>query len=270
VTAAALAPGFERQPLEPFGVLLRPTHPGGSLADVPPAALEELALAHQVVVLRGLDPLPGDGFVAWGERWGRLLTWNFGVLFDLRVHEAPRNYLFTHGNVPYHWDGAFAQAVPSFQLFQCLAAPPPEAGGETLFCHTPRVVEALTPDERARWEEVEIEYETEKVEHYGGRISASLLARHPRTGATTVRFAEPFNEGTARLNLLTVRITRPAVDDGPALLRAITEKLYTPTAVYSHRWRHGDLVVADNHALLHGRRAFREHAPRHLQRIHVL
>jgi alpha-ketoglutarate-dependent taurine dioxygenase len=267
---AARADDLPSQPLAPFGIILRPPWPEATVADLRPSLLEGLALQHQVVVLRDFVPLSSSAFVAFAERWGPLLAWDFGVLFDLQVHEVPRNYLFTCGNVPYHWDGAFAPSVPGFQLFQCLAAPPPDAGGETLFCNTPEVVAALTPDERARWAEIEIEYQTEKVEHYGGRITARLLGTHPRTGAATIRFAEPFNEGTAPLNPLTVSIKGMTGEDSDHLLRAITERLYAPAVVYAHRWQTGDLVVADNQALLHGRRAFRDRAPRHLQRIHVL
>ena len=258
------------QRLAPFGLMLRPTTAGATLADVSPGALKRLVLEHKLVVLRGFPAVSSEAFLAFAERWGHLLRWTFGFLFDLQVADAPKNYLFTRGNVPYHWDGAFAPAVPSFQIFRCLAAPPPDAGGETLFCDTPAVVAALTPSERACWAETEIEYETEKVAHYGGRISARLLATHPHTGATTVRFAEPFNEGTSKLNPLTVTVKGHAQQAGHELLRVITERLYAPGVVYAHGWQTGDLLLADNHALLHGRRGFREHAPRHLQRIHVI
>jgi alpha-ketoglutarate-dependent taurine dioxygenase len=30
------------------------------------------------------------------------------------------------------------------------------------------------------------------------------------------------------------------------------------------------MLIADNHALLHGRRPFQQAAPRHLQRVHIL
>jgi len=38
----------------------------------------------------------------------------------------------------------------------------------------------------------------------------------------------------------------------------------------AHHWRTGDIVIADNHALLHGRRAFKQDAKRHLRRVNIL
>jgi alpha-ketoglutarate-dependent taurine dioxygenase len=258
---------WRERPLTPFGLLVQGP---GDITAIPPEALMGMALEHKVAVVRGCAPLTTHGFLAYALRWGPLLEWNFGYVFDLQLQQQPKNYLFASGNVPYHWDGAFAAAVPSFQIFQCLAAPEEDAGGETLFCDTTAVLAGLTPAERRSWSQIQIDYETEKLEHYGGRISAALLAVHPRTGAATVRFAEPFNEGTTPLNLLTVLVQGQNPTRSDAILRAITRRLYAPSVVYAHRWRAGDFVIADNHALLHGRRAFRQHAARHLQRIHVL
>jgi 1,4-dihydroxy-2-naphthoate octaprenyltransferase len=42
-----------------------------------------------------------------------------------------------------------------------------------------------------------------------------------------------------------------------------------PAAVLAHRWEAGDIVVADNHALLHGRHAFAGGERRHIRRVNV-
>ena len=42
-----------------------------------------------------------------------------------------------------------------------------------------------------------------------------------------------------------------------------------PGAVLLHRWEAGDVVVADNHALLHGRLAFAGGEKRHIRRVNV-
>ncbi len=200
-------------PLAPYGVVLD----GGGGADVTaldPARLERLALEHRVVVLRGFAPLERDGFEAFGRRFGALLEWNFGFVLDLVVHDTPSNYLFTRGNVPYHWDGAFAEVVPRHQLFQCREAPAP-GSGETTFCDTVRVVERATPAQRAAWARIAIEYRTDKQAHYGGEIRRPLLQPHPLTGATTIRFAEPLNDESVQLNPLFLQI----FEDGVALGR---------------------------------------------------
>lgn len=263
---------LQSTPLAPYGLLLQAAG-GADVTALEPALLERLALAHRVVVLRGFGALDRAGFEAFGRRFGALLEWNFGFVLELVVHDAPSNYLFTRGNVPYHWDGAFAEVVPRHQLFQCLEAP--QAGsGETTFCDTVRVVERASAAERARWERIAIEYRTDKQAHYGGRIRRALLQPHPLTGATTIRFAEPLNDESVQLNPLFLDV----FEDGAALderqarefLAGFVPRLYEPPVYYAHPWRSGDFLLTDNHALLHGRRPFFASPKRHIQRIHVI
>lgn len=259
-------------PFAPYGVLVHDTG-NGDLASLDPWMLEELAFEHRIVVLRGFRALDKAGFQAFGERFGALLQWNFGFVLDLVVHNAPKNYLFTCGNVPYHWDGAFAEVVPRHQLFQCIEAPQ-DGSGETTFCDTVGVVRRATAEERAWWKRIEIEYRTEKQAHYGGQIRRSLLQPHPVTGETTIRFAEPLNDESVHLNPLFLEI----FEDGIALdekraqefLAGFVPKLYEPDVYYAHPWTSGDFLLTDNHALLHGRRPFFSSPRRHIQRIHII
>ena len=39
---------------------------------------------------------------------------------------------------------------------------------------------------------------------------------------------------------------------------------------YAHRWQTGDVVIADNFTLLHGRRAFEHGTVRDIRRVNVL
>ncbi|WP_439621978.1 hypothetical protein [Gemmata sp.] len=110
-------PGCAVEPLVPFGVLVRPT--GGPRPVPSPAELRELVLRDRVVVCRGFTPEPTQhALAAYAAGWGSLLQWDFGTVFEVVEHEAPKNYLFASGSVPYHWDGAFAERVPWLQVFQ--------------------------------------------------------------------------------------------------------------------------------------------------------
>lgn len=273
-TAAAPAQGarvqLARQAIAPFGLLVTASSPGVDIRSIPIATLRQWTLGDSVVVLRGFAPLSTEEMITYAERWGEILTWGFGAVLDLVVHERPENYLFTHGNVPFHWDGAFARVVPSFQFFQCRKAPPAGAGGETLFTHTTRVWQRATQAQRSAWRDVEITYSTEKVAHYGGRVTAPLLARHPHTGATTLRFAEELNDESVKLNPLFLDIHGVPEDERAGFLADLRRALYDPQVCYAHAWRDGDMLLADNHALLHGRNPFQAAAPRHLQRIHII
>jgi alpha-ketoglutarate-dependent taurine dioxygenase len=46
--------------------------------------------------------------------------------------------------------------------------------------------------------------------------------------------------------------------------------LYDSNHCYEHEWQQGDVLMCDNHSLVHGRHAFRKNTPRHLRRIQLL
>jgi hypothetical protein len=95
------------QALEPFGLALQAESPGQGVRDLPVERLRALARHEGVLVLRGFAPLGGrEEFQDYAAGWGDLLTWDFGAVLDLVVHDESRNYLFTNGSVPFHWDGA--------------------------------------------------------------------------------------------------------------------------------------------------------------------
>ncbi len=256
--------------LKPFGLQIEPEEEGANLAEFDVDMLSYLVLEHRGVVLRGFKPMGREAFEQYGHSWGDILMWNFGAILDVVVDPQAKNYLFTHGSVPHHWDGAFAHTVPFLQIFQCLAAPRTSQsqgeGGETVFCDTTRVWEAATPEQQARWQQTTITYNIEKVSHFGGEIKADLVSSHPITGQTTLRFAEPHNEETAPLNPLHLEVEGNTLD---SLIEELQPMLYNPEFCYIHDWREGDYVIADNHALLHARKAFQTNAARHLQRIHI-
>jgi len=252
--------------LEPFGVVVRAAREGADAGGIPAGLFDEWVGRGGVVVARGFAPLEGDALPEFGRGFGELLGWDFGEVNDLRVRAGAKNYLYTGHEVPFHWDGAFAGRVPRYIIFQCEAAPPEGAGGETLFCDTRRVLERAAPDVREAWGRVSVTYATEKVVHYGGTFTSPLLARHPGSGEQVLRYAEPVED----LNPVRLELAGVAAEGREAFLLDMRRRLRDPGVCYAHRWRDGDILIADNHALLHGRRAFAESAPRHLRRVNVL
>lgn len=241
--------------------------PGQSLLELDVPKLRQQVLQHKVLLLRGYPALDSQDFVAYAQGWGEILRWNFGEILNVQVDPQAKNYLFTCGSVPHHWDGAFTQQVPFLQLFQCLASPGPGSGGETVFCDSGRLWREASAEQQRRWASIQINYHTEKLAHYGGSLRAPLVAQHPLTGETTLRFAEPPDQHTAPLNPLELEVEGADLEELLAELRPL---LYSPDYCYEHAWQSGDFLVADNHALLHARRPFAQAASRHLQRIHIL
>lgn len=251
--------------LLPFGVEVTAGTPGLTLDAVPVPQLRSWISEHRLAVLSGFVAPPDEQMLSFCRQLGPILEWEFGAVNELQVREEARNYLYTSHEVPFHWDGAFAGRVPHYIFFHCQVAPPPGCGGETTFCDTVRLLQGISPEERHRWQGIRVTYSTDKVVHYGGTFTAPLLGTHPLSGETVLRFAEPVED----LNPVRLEIEGVPADEQPTFLARMHKLLNDPAVCYTHAWNAGDVVVADNHALLHGRRAFTQPAARHLRRVNI-
>ena len=250
-------------PLEPFGLLVEAD---SRLADLQTAQVKDWVRDHRLLLLRGVASPADDKMLSFCRTLGEVLEWEFGAVNELQVKSDAKNYIYTPSAVPFHWDGAFVGRIPHYIFFHCVTAPPPEAGGETTFSDAVAALNRVSPDERRLWDELRITYTTQKVVHYGGSFTSPLVGVHPAKGEPVLRFAEPV------VDLNPVSLSCESLDAAQldALVARLQHLLYDPRLLYEHRWRDGDVVIADNHALLHGRRAFRADAPRRLRRVNVL
>lgn len=274
VSSQQLSTQLKFQDLNPFGLLLENTDPQLDIRKLPIRELRQLVLEHRLLVLRGFSLFERDALCDYCASWGKLLMWDFGAILDMTPHEKPTNFQFTNGNVPVHWDGAFAEAVPSFQFFQCLEAPTLGNGGETLFIDTTRIWQRANSAQQERWKQIVINYKTEKVVHYGGTITMPLVNKHPVTDKPTLRFIEPLNEKSVPLNPVFLEaVGLPSEQQNQfisELISELKELIYDQQNCYAQQWQKGDILIADNHVLLHGRNPFKKGSPRHLQRVHIL
>lgn len=233
-----------------------------SLTDLP---VRELVLQHRLVLIRGLGQFSAPEFeqtvAQMAGGYQNLLRWDFGWLMEVREYEIKHNYLFTAEAVPMHWDGAF-HVSPFILAFQCAEAA--SSGGGTTFCDTTRVWQAATTDEQAEWSRLSLTLQTEKKAHYGGTKTMPLVNRHPVSGEVILRAAERV---TTQYNPVEVTIEGNSSRDW---LSDFAERFYDPRFAQTHNWQAGDILFADNHALLHGRQAFSGAGRRCLRRVQIL
>jgi alpha-ketoglutarate-dependent taurine dioxygenase/1,4-dihydroxy-2-naphthoate octaprenyltransferase len=259
-------PTFTLEPQAPFGLLVRADHPGQTIAGIPAAQIMDWVRAHRILIFRGFELFDKTQFALYAQRLGEPLQWPFGAINELLVKPGAKNYLYTPSAVPLHWDGAFIGRIPYLIFFQCLKAPRPEDRGGTTFADTGRALARATPAQRQRWEQATLRYRTEKIVHYGGTITQRLVQPHPVTGEATIRFAEPVHD----LNPVSVEVLDAPPTAQAALIAELQAALYAPEVFYIHTWQDNDIVLADNHLLLHGRDAFLNPNERHIQRINLL
>jgi alpha-ketoglutarate-dependent taurine dioxygenase len=252
--------------IAPFGAVVRSNRQGIDLSVIPFATLKTLINERRVVVLRGFAPLSGDKLPEYCLNLGEILEWEFGAVNELVVKKDTQNYLYTNGAVPFHWDGAFAGKIPHYIFFHCDIASASGQGGETLFCDTVQLLELAAPEQYEKWKRITITYSTEKIVHYGGIFSSPMISVHPFTGEKILRFAEPVTD----LNPVYLEIKGIPEEIREEFLQDMHRRLNDKNLCYSHRWLSGDVVIADNFALLHGRRAFEHNSERRIRRINIL
>jgi len=257
---------WQLEKLSPFGLIVRSDVAEADMSVVDPSYLKGLIEKHRVVVMRDFAPLSGINFPEFSRQFGEILEWEFGAVNDLRVHENARNYLYTNHAVPFHWDGAFLNRAPHYIVFHCDVAPQPGTGGETLFCDTTRVLSEALAEQQQVWDRIKITYTTEKVVHYGGTFSSPMIATHPINGERILRYAEPVED----LNPVRLAIHGLPDEVQSDFIKEMNERLNDKCCCYAHQWIDGDVVIADNYTLLHGRRAFETSAVRHIRRVNVL
>ena len=256
---------WSNEELDPFGVVLH-SDLEQNVSTIPISFLKDQIEDHRVVTLRGFAPLEGNAFPEFCKQFGSIQEWDFGAVNDLRVKADTQNYLYTNHDVPFHWDGAFVSRAPHYIIFHCDLAPTARSGGETLFCDTTRLLAHASTEVRQLWEQIVITYTTEKIVHYGGTFTSPMMTRHPLNGRPVLRYAEP----VADLNPVQLKIRGLNDIAQHEFIDDMRQRLNDERCCYSHAWATGDLVIADNYTLLHGRRAFAPGVQRHIRRVNVI
>lgn len=231
-----------------------------------PKAILSALKKHKLIRIPNHTVKNNHEIIQFAKQLGCLLKWDFGYINELKLDPTKKNYLYSNQKVPFHWDGAFYKS-PYLMIFHCIKAPEKQAGGETLFTDSIKLLNALSDEMRSLLEKATLTYQTSKEVHYGGCISISPICQHPILNEQTLRFAEP-----VATNLNPVSLSISGIEDNAAqwLLNTIQKMLYQKAYCYQHAWQDNELIIADNHALLHGRNAFKYNSLRHIKRVQVL
>lgn len=95
--------------------------------------------------------------------------------------------------------------------------------------------------------------------HYGGRFTSPLIVDN------VIRFAEPVND----LNPVHLDIEGIPGGERSSFLNDMHARLRDERVCYRHQWQDGDILIADNLTLLHGRNAFAANTERLIRRVNV-
>lgn len=255
--------------LKPFGVLVEAisAHP---VKDLNVEVLRDLFREHHLVLLRGFQTFnSSEEFADYCHTWGEVSLWPFGKVLELIEQENPADHIFDHNYVPLHWDGMYRPQVPEYQIFHCVKAPLSGQGGRTTFSNTQLAFENTSEEMKEICEKVTGIYQR-KMEFYHSKTISPIVTKHPFRETQVIRYNEPPTSVDGFINPPDLEFTGIEKAQLENFHRNLKEVLYAPHCFYAHEWQEGDVVIADNFTLLHGREKFVTKAPRHLQRVHVL
>ncbi len=257
--------------LKPFGVLVEPFGGKVKVQDLNIDKLRELFTEHQLVVLRGFDTFENaEDFSGYCEHFGEVSLWPFGKILELIEEENPEDHIFDNSYMPLHWDGMYRPQVPEYQIFHCVKAPLSGQGGATTFSNTILALKNAAPAEKEIWSKVSGRYQR-KMEFYDSKTQSPVITKHPHKDLSVIRYSEPHCKSKGHfVNPAASEFSGIAEQYLESFHKSIEKALYSPANFYAHEWQSGDIVIADNFSLLHGREKFVSKSPRHIQRVHVL
>jgi pyoverdine/dityrosine biosynthesis protein Dit1/alpha-ketoglutarate-dependent taurine dioxygenase len=224
--------------------------------------LQNLCLEYGFVVLRGFHVDSKEHLVEFSSEFGKPVVWDFGPVHTIRPKKTPDGYIASREAVPLHWDvsmppsyleasGRYEDFTPQFFILYCHKAPA-SGEGQTTVVDGRRVLENAGSTKVEGWKQVVIDYFT-KLTYYGGKQrSYPLIMQHPITGEDILRYQEASNS-----NLQTFELSSKSLpqQDWIQLIAELQAAVYDESCLVCHDWQQGDLLLIENHYMLHGRTA---------------
>jgi gamma-butyrobetaine dioxygenase len=195
-------------------------------------------------------------------RFGRVSATNFGALFDVRSTIEPADLAYTPVGLSAHTDQPYRRPTPGLQFLHALVND--ADGGDST------VVDGLAAVEECR---------VERPDDFAVLSSLVVEWRYDMGSDVVVGHApiiELALDGSLRQIRFSPRLDFPPAVDAEVLdawfgaRRRLFERLNDPRCQVEFKLAAGDVIVVDNHRVLHGRRPFDLSAGhRHLQGCYI-
>jgi taurine dioxygenase len=230
--------------------------------------LKEACLEYSFLLVRGQDITLDEQL-----RFGRI----FGDVLEDGSSARKGSFVTSVGELCLHFDhwliSNFPQPIHFTMLYGMKVVP---VGGETLFANARTAYQRLPESLKAQIKNMQAvhcyNYSYASSEKIALRIrEADIPPDQPRATHPVVRVHPGTGEKTLYVSPRnTQRILGLEPGESEALLQELWTYIENPDSGYAHKWHVGDLLLWDNHALLHGRRDFDSRYERRLRRMCIL
>ncbi len=232
-------------------------------------ALFEQLVTHGIALVRGLSCEPGT-VAKVAAHFGPLRRTHFGTLFEVRSLAVDRSGTGAnigatahHAQAP-HTDEAWRHGPPGISFFHCLA-PDPSGGGASYYVDGIAAAEALRESDPAAFDflaSVPIVFAAERNPEERFRTRGRMIA----TDAEGVVRGVQVSDRT----LPPLDLPEDQIEPAYRAMGAFAAELNRPERCFERLLQPGELVIFDNHRILHARRAFDPSAgERRLQQVSV-
>ena len=239
--------------------------------DLPAACVEALE-EHGVLLFRELN-VPDDVQAAFGRKLGELVlfpAYPNPEVMEISFDPSNPNARYFPSNDYWHFDGSMDEVPAKTALMSARVIA--EVGGETEFASTYAAYDALSEEEKRRFDGLRVIHTFESIQSKT-YLDPTLeqradWARWPVREVPLVwehrsgRRSLVFGASAARIDGLDEK-------EGRALLDDIEARSTAPDRVLRHSWSVGDMVIWDNLGLVHRARPFDRTKPRVMHRTTV-
>ena len=233
-----------------------------------------------IVILRqGQNSLDKENYSQFCEQFGLPVMWKFGSLLSIKPVLKPESGHASRELLPLHFDlsyppdylrktGFYNDYVPQHLMLYCVQAPHEDHGGKTTFVNGRLFLESLQDKEILKWKTMKITSVT-SPSYFGGQpYTYPIIMTHPKTNENILRYCQRSNTVSQPVQSYgSINDTKINSTEFEALNHRIEKKMCDPNWYYEHTWNNDDLVIAENHLLLHGRTPINENSDRELWRI---
>jgi len=238
---------------------------------------------HSVLIIPG-RPIDDEQQVAFSSRWGEMEPTkginpaagtpfarqsNIDIQSGKILPAEDRRMHYQKGNYLWHADSTFKEKPSLCSILSARQVPP--EGGNTEFVSTRAAYERLDEDFQRKLDQLTVEHDfAYSRSRTGYNFTAEEASFYPSVWHPLVQT----NPATGRKSLLigahASRIVDWDIDEGRTLLSKLLDLATVDTAIYSHKWTDGDVVIWDNRSVLHRATAYdTDRYPRLMQRTTI-
>ena len=234
-----------------------------------------------VVLRRCQQSLDKDSYLQFCEQFGGPVMWNFGPLLSIKPAPEAASGHESRELLPLHFDlsyppeylrktGLYKDYVPQYLMLYCLQAPLESHGGQTTFVNGRLLLESIKEKDILQWKTMDVSSITRKSFFGGQAYTYPMIMSHPQTNEDILRFLERSNTISQPIeSQCSINGTIMDSTDFEEFNHRMAKKLRDPNWYIEYTWNNDDLVLVENHLLLHGRTAINNESERELWRVQV-